>query len=250
VRGLLYFGLSPESASAARADWRALRKAAGTGEVVGFGQYWMPCSRARTGGIPRNAPPGANCSLEVTVQQDRTRATSEPYPAPSSEGVVTVFDSHDDLCPRFGRPSVQIVAELRAARAPGVTSSDIPACSETVGLLPVSSLERVFPTQERDREWAEAAEALILRRLSEAPALKLSELGVECRDTICHIHLAFPDKQYQQGTGNRLAADALNALPGFASGGAIIPSDTDSTMDYFFQRRKLPATTAAQISSN
>ena len=236
-RGLLYFSLNPDAPGPTRTDWRALRKAAGTGEVVGFGQYWMPCSHATDPRI-RSLPAETNCSLDVRVQTDRTQAIAEPYPAPSSEGVVTAFDDHDDICPRFGRPSVRIVAELREAHSPGGVRNEPRACKEWIGLVASSSLERTFPTQTRDADWARSAETLILRRLTEAQGLALAELGVECRDTICHVRLTFPTKEYQQAMGNRLWADALDALPGFEPGGQFVPSETDATMDTYIQRRK------------
>ena len=249
-RGLLYFGLNPGSPGPTRTDWRALRKAAGTGQVVGFGQYWMPCSRAARLTPPAQGwPANANCSLEVTVSSDRTKAIAEPYPAPSEEGVVTVFDQNDDVCPRFGRSSVRIAEELRTAHSPGTAWSDTPVCKDWVGLVMASDLARTFPTQARDAEWADATEALILRRLTQAQGLALSDLGVECRDTICHVRLAFPSKQYQDATGNRLAADALHELPGFAQGAQVDTGETEPTIDYYIQRRKVPATETAQSSS-
>jgi hypothetical protein len=187
--------------------------------------------------------------LEVSVNSDRTKAIAEPYPAPSEEGVVTAFDHDDDICPRFGQPSVRIVADLRAAHSPGSARIEPPVCKEWIGLVASSALERTFPTQTRDIEWAESAEALILRRLTQAQGLALSELGVECRDTICHIRLAFPSKQYEDATGNRLAADALHELSGFAPGAQIDTGDTEPTIDYYIQRRKVPASELAQDSS-
>jgi hypothetical protein len=249
-RGLLYFSVNPDSRGPTRTDWRALRKAAGMGEVVGFGQYWMPCARITHLTPPRQGwPANANCSLEVTVNTDRTKAIAEPYPAPSEEGVVTAFDHDDDICPRFGRSSVRIAEELRTAHSPGSAWSEPPLCKDWVGLVMSSDLERTFPTQARDAEWAEATEALILRRLTQAQGLALSELGVECRDTICYVRLAYPTKVYQEATGNRLTADALLDLPGFAQGAQLIPSDTDPTMEYYIQRRKVAATETAQSSS-
>ncbi len=244
--GLLYFSLNPDSPGPTRTDWRALRKAAGTGEVVGFGQYWMLCSRSHGAAAPPVGwPANSNCSSEVTIQNDRTKATADPYPTPNTEGVVTAFDSTDDICPRFGRASVRIIAELRDAHSAGGARGEPPACKEWVGLVASSALERTFPTQARDAEWAEGAEALIQRRLSQAQGLALAELGVECRDTICHVRLAFPSKEYRQAKGNRFAADALNELPGFAPGAQIIPGETDPTMDYYVQRRKVPVTDAS-----
>jgi len=232
-RGHLYFSVNPGDPDATRRDWEALRAAAGTSKVVGFGQYWMSCSRRA---LPAAAG-DSNCSFETTVQADRTRATPDPYPIPSDEGVVSVFDHADDVCPRFGRPSVQIVAELREAHLPNGFHEVPPACPDLIGLVASSELDSVFVEQARNAEWADASEALILTRLAGAPSLKLSELRVECRDTICRIHAAFPTLDYRESTGNRLVADALKDLPGFAPGGkGIVPHETP-TLTYYFQRR-------------
>jgi hypothetical protein len=242
ARGHLYFSLDAANAGRTRADWQALRAAAGTGQVVGFGQYWMPCSSSPS--LAALSPPlrGAatsNCSFDAVVDAtDRTRAMPRPYPRPSDEGVVTVFDHSDDLCPRFGKPSVQIVAELREAHSPGSVHEEPPPCTEWIGLLASADLAKAFTLQQRDRDWAEATEALILKRLADANGLQLSDLDVRCRDTVCRIHLAFPSPEYQEATGNRLAADALADLPGFAPGGKIDPHDDAPTIDYYFQRRK------------
>lgn len=239
ARGHLYLSLGPTNAESTRRDWEALKANAGTGRVVGFGEYWMRCSLVRSAPLP--LPPdaeNANCSAEITVvETDRTRATAEPYPKPSSEGVVTVFDDADDICPRFGQSSVQIVAQLRAAHSPGGTHGEPPPCVDRIGLVDSSDLDSAFVEQSRDAEWADATEALILRRISDAPGLRLSDLRVECRDTICHIRAAFPTAEYQEATGNRLVADALNDIPGFARGGKIIPPRNAPTIDYYFQRR-------------
>src|SRR6186713_309243 len=40
-RGYLYFSLPPERQEAIRKDWSDLAKAAGTGRVVGFAEYWV-----------------------------------------------------------------------------------------------------------------------------------------------------------------------------------------------------------------
>lgn len=237
LRGHLYFSLNPDAPRATRGDWDALQAVAGTGQVAGFGEYWMPCSKTRSEGFS-NLPADANCSFEATVLSDRSAAVSEPYPAPSSAGVVTTFDAPDDVCPRFGRPSVQIIVDLREAHSPGVVQREPPVCAERIGLVSSSSLDSAFVTQTRDAEWAQATESLILRRLAQAPGLELAELGVECRDTICHIRLAFPSREYQEIAGNRLAADALNELPGFAPGGKILPPRDAPTVDYYLQRRE------------
>src|SRR5262249_417963 len=81
--GMLYFSLNPAAPGPTRTDWRALRKAAGTGEVVGFGEYWMSCANTRAlESALRN--PASHCSFEATVQSDRTKLVPEAYPAPSA----------------------------------------------------------------------------------------------------------------------------------------------------------------------
>src|SRR6185503_9125075 len=112
-----------------------------------------------------------------------------------------------------------------------------PVCPDWIGLISSSDLDSAFAEQTRDDEWAGASETLILKRIADAPGLKLSDLRVECRDTICRIHAAFPTPEYQEKTGNRLGADALENLPGCERGGKIIPPRDLPTIDYYFQRR-------------
>jgi hypothetical protein len=241
ARGHLYLSLSSSDSAATRGDWEALRANAGTGRVVGFGQYWMPCSRSRSWPSEQvvAGKPEPNCSTEITVvETDRTRATAEAYPIPSDEGVVTLFDQVDDVCPRFGQPSAQIVADLRDAHSPGSTHDEPPVCVERIGLVDPSDLDSAFVAQTRDAEWAVATEALILTRFADAPGLRLSDLRVECRDTICRVHAAFPTQEYKETTGNRLVAMALHELPGFARGGKIAPPRGAPTVDYYLQRRR------------
>jgi hypothetical protein len=65
---------------------------------------------------------------------------------------------------------------------------------------------------------------------------------VECRNTICHVRLVFPNREYQEAVGDRLAANALSELPGFAQGAKIIPPRDAPTIDYYVQRRKPSST--------
>jgi hypothetical protein len=170
------------------------------------------------------------------LHSDRTLAAPDSYPTPSSEGGVTVFDHDDDICPRFGLPSVQIVVALQKAHSPGNTPDEPPVCEATRGLVASSDLGWAFEAQTRDAEWADATESLILKRFADAPGLMLADLRVECRETICRIHLAFPTSAYQESAGNRLAADALDELPGFAPGGKIVPSRSSPALDHYLQR--------------
>ena len=109
--GDLYFSLVDGRASMIRREWRELAAAAGTGEVVGFAEYWM--SRPDP-----NRPPGTgtvNTSLVVRVRKEDDTSEPEPYPLSHEAGVITVFDSPGDLAPRFGKPSAVLIQELREA---------------------------------------------------------------------------------------------------------------------------------------
>lgn len=250
ARGHLYFELNADDPDGTRADWQALRAAAGTGQAVGFGEYWMPCSRAPSRVTLGPAFPGAEdaaCSFETAVDTtDRTRATPRPYPKPSEEGVVTVFDHDDDLCPRFGEPSVRIVANLREAHSPGSVRSEPPQCTEWIGLLASSDLATAFGLQTRDAAWAEATESSISSRLADAGGLQLTDLSVQCRYTVCRIHVAFPSGDYQDTTGDGLVFNALRDLPGIERGGKIQHGRDAPTLDYFIQRRAPQEPTTAR----
>jgi hypothetical protein len=126
---------------------------------------------------------------------------------------------------------------MQKVHSPGSASVKPPVCAATAGLLASSQLGWAFDDQTRDFEWAGATESLILQRFSDASGLKLADLRVECRETICRIHLAFPTAEYQESEGNELAANALDKLPGFANGAQIIPSRWGPTLDYYLQRQ-------------
>ena len=70
THGHLYFSLNPNAREVTRNEWAVLGKAAGTGEVVGFGEYWMSCARIHvTDSRLRGLPPEANCSFEVAMTE-------------------------------------------------------------------------------------------------------------------------------------------------------------------------------------
>ena len=101
VRGTLCFTLLPEMAEAVLRDWSSLEASAGTGQVVGFGEYWVVTAR--------NGLSTKNTSLSVDFE------SCQPYPVPNRRAVVTAFDTMEDKTPRFGEPSMAIVSKLVAA---------------------------------------------------------------------------------------------------------------------------------------
>ncbi len=102
-RGYISLRMPPGEylAPAIRNDWKALSAAAGTGQVVGFGQYWVPNPNDRYGN-PHNV-------LLVRVRADDKPAPWDAYPLPHPRGIIKTGDAAD---PEFK----SIAAKLRAYR--------------------------------------------------------------------------------------------------------------------------------------
>jgi hypothetical protein len=102
-RGYLYFRIPSGMEEPTRRDWNELKAVAGTGEVVGFAQYWVP--------NPNDPYGNPHHSLEVRVHSDGEVTSPEDYPLPHSRRVVKRGDKSD---PGFDR----IAAQLQAASRP------------------------------------------------------------------------------------------------------------------------------------
>jgi hypothetical protein len=100
-RGYLYFRIAPEAEQATQRDWSELKDFAGSGKVVGFGQYWVP--------NPDDPQGNPHHSLEVTVHGTGDLATPDVYPLPRSQGVTQVKVSDKGSDPH----SDKIAAQLR-----------------------------------------------------------------------------------------------------------------------------------------
>jgi hypothetical protein len=96
-RGFLYFRIPSGMEQTARKDWNELRSIAGTGQVVGFAQYWVP-----NPGDPNGNP---HRSLEITVHTDKDAASPDIYPFPNPKGIVKHGDEHD---PNLGKITAQL----------------------------------------------------------------------------------------------------------------------------------------------
>ena len=102
-RGYPYFQLAPGNELAARKDWNELKRVAGTGMVVGFGQYWVA--------HPNDPEGNPHHSLEVTVHvssDDRSALDAEPLS--QAQGVVEVKSQNKE-----DPHAAEIAAQLREA---------------------------------------------------------------------------------------------------------------------------------------
>ena len=101
-RGYLYFRLASGMERAAKQDWADLRTVAGTGQGIGFAQYWV-ANPADPSGNPHQ-------SLVVQVHRDGDTAVPDVYPAPNARGIVKTGDNAD---PEFERIMVQLHKGVR-----------------------------------------------------------------------------------------------------------------------------------------
>jgi len=79
-RGYLYFSTVPERDATVKKEWADLKSIAGTGQAIGFGQYWIA--------NPRSAARNAHVPLEVQVHKPADDAQPTAYPV--GMGVATL----------------------------------------------------------------------------------------------------------------------------------------------------------------
>jgi hypothetical protein len=99
-RGYLYLRIRPGMEQAIRNDWNELKRLAGTGQVIGFGEYWVPNPKDPSGNPHR--------SLEVTVHRQSDSAEPDAYPLPNRKGIIKHAEKNDIHFDKFA-------AELRQA---------------------------------------------------------------------------------------------------------------------------------------
>ena len=87
-RGYLYFRVPAANEEAVRNELDQLRALAGTGQVAGFGDYWVP--------KPKDPHCKPHQSLEVIVHRVGESSTPDLYPLPFPKGVVRAGDPNFD----------------------------------------------------------------------------------------------------------------------------------------------------------
>jgi hypothetical protein len=92
-RGYLYFRMAPGMDSVAKMEWADLKALVGTGQGIGFAQYWVPNPSDRFGN-PHHA-------LRVRVRDDSDVAEPDVYPLPHSRGIAKTGDKDDPDFEKF-----------------------------------------------------------------------------------------------------------------------------------------------------
>ena len=95
--GYLYFRLAPGMERVAKENWGDLKAVAGTGQGIGFAQYWV-ANPADPFGNPHQ-------SLVVQVHRDGDAVIPDVYPLPHARGIVKTGDNAD---PDFESIMVQL----------------------------------------------------------------------------------------------------------------------------------------------
>jgi len=71
-RGILYFGLPADRKKIAIKEWAELKRLAGSGQILGFTEYWVP--------NPNDPQGNPHTSLVVYVHEDVPLGLPDPYP--------------------------------------------------------------------------------------------------------------------------------------------------------------------------
>jgi hypothetical protein len=103
-RGYLYFRIAPGMEQAPKREWGELKAVAGTGQGIGFTQYWV-ANPADPLGNPHH-------SLEVQVHLNGDEAEPDIYPMPHPRGIVR---SADEVAPEIDPDYESIMARLHKA---------------------------------------------------------------------------------------------------------------------------------------
>jgi hypothetical protein len=77
-RGVLYFSVPPDRTKIARKEWVELKRLAGSGEVLGFTEYW----------VPRPSDPQGNPHTSVVVHVHKNGPLGSPDAYPLGIGVL------------------------------------------------------------------------------------------------------------------------------------------------------------------
>ena len=139
----------------------------------------------RPGGEPPGVDGGAAPAVPVT--DDSAARISHPEPATNPPSPEAAPAAENAVIP---------TASVERAPLPGETPSTPLAnlfADRQIELHPgLMQVEREFVAEPVDAAWAPGAEADLLAKFAQMPGLKLIDLQVECRSTMCRVQLTQP----------------------------------------------------------
>jgi hypothetical protein len=140
----------------------------------------------------REAEPEASGSAADLVNKDADAARAEPPLAPADAVAVAVArPAAEERAPLPGEapttPMTKLLADLQSNASLARTGPPpLPIPSEMI------EGERAFSVEPIDAAWAPGAEANLLAKFAQMQGLKLIDLRVECRSTMCRVELSQP----------------------------------------------------------
>ena len=150
---------------------------------------------------------------EPTVASDSEATAAEPIPVASEPSAPAAEAETGSVS---ARPSAQ--PPVAGASAPGIERAPLPGETPSTPMTnlmtgragdappaPLVEGERAFGAEPVDRTWATGAEAEILSKFAQVPGLKLIDLQVECRSTMCRL-------QFMQASGVQGGARSFKEL--------------------------------------
>jgi len=161
----------------------------------------VPLEPAVTGaGVPTRAPPPDSSEVATAPRQagDAPSAASAPLEPPRA--------------PLPGETSTPMTLLLGSAQ------KEFPAT--------IAANERRFAAEPIDAVWAPSAEAQILGTIAQATVLKLLDLRVHCRSTMCQLQLTMP----KPGNESTPPIDGIETL-GFNPRSIVFLTDPSGTLN-------------------
>lgn len=124
--------------------------------------------------------------------------TTRSQPTPRENSLPARALDADDAAPRSGALAIETAPAATPERAPlpgetpATPMANLRAQRQSDVPPQVAEGEREFAAEPVDAAWATSAEADMLAKFAQIPGLKLIDLQVECRSTMCRLQLTQP----------------------------------------------------------
>ena len=144
----------------------------------------------------RAPQPGADASSEQ--QSTPRQADAAPASPPRTPDAPVDATAPTSNAPLRNADQDQLGAPLPQPSAP----APITEALDDLKLPPVPEIletERLFAAEAVDQRWAPEAEAHVLGEIAQVTGLKLVTLRIECRTTLCRLHVG--QQELQKGSG-------------------------------------------------
>jgi hypothetical protein len=196
---------------------------AGAAVVLALALVWFLAPRPEPASAFDSAPvPPVPAALVETISRKMDSEAAAPVPAAGAAANI-------ERAPLPGEaPTTPITEFLRAARAgSGAAAAD---SSEHSFPSKLADGELEFAREPIDAAWAPGAEAELLARVAQVPGLKLIDLRVECRSTLCRLQMTQPRAAPGQQAGPSFndLLDSVGMKPRWIMAVVDGPFDTSS----------------------